>query len=209
MRKPVLTIFYQFNPWYSSIGGIQTLIRSFIKYAPDEFEVRLVGTGKPRSPIGIWQDAELAGRAIQFMSLLALQDDNVRRLLPTTVKYTAALFGRCLASDFMHFHRLEPSLAALNWSGDKTLFVHNDIQKQMNAATCKNAILWQRFPVGYFALESSLIKQFTEIVAFQTESAKFYQQRYSTIAERVACHKYPIDNEVFYPLNLGKREEGR
>ncbi|NEO61240.1 MAG: glycosyltransferase family 1 protein, partial [Moorea sp. SIO4G2] len=42
MQKLILTIFYQFNPWHSSIGGIQTVIRSFIKYAPSEFEVRLV-----------------------------------------------------------------------------------------------------------------------------------------------------------------------
>ncbi len=210
MRKPVLTIFYQFNPWHSTIGGIQTIISLFIKYAPSEFEVRLVGTGKdPTQPLGKWQEAELAGRAVQFLPLLTLQDDNVRSLVPTTIKYTAALLGRSFASDFMHFHRLEPSIAALKWQGDKTLFVHNDIQKQMNSATAKNAILWQRFPVGYFALESLLIKQFTQIIAVQTEPAKFYQQRYPTIAERVDQHKIPVDNEVFYPLNLGKREEGR
>ncbi len=28
MRKPVLTIFYQFNPWNSTIGGIKTLINT-------------------------------------------------------------------------------------------------------------------------------------------------------------------------------------
>ena len=56
MRKPVLTIFYQYNPWHSSIGGIQTLISSFIKYAPDEFEIRLVGVGdRLTKKIGVWQ----------------------------------------------------------------------------------------------------------------------------------------------------------
>jgi hypothetical protein len=44
-RKPILTIFFQFNPWKTSLGGIQTIIRSFIKYAPDTFDIRLVGTG--------------------------------------------------------------------------------------------------------------------------------------------------------------------
>lgn len=209
MRKPVLTIFYQFNPWYSSIGGIQSVIRSFIKYAPDEFEVRLVGTGKPRSPIGIWQDAELAGRAIQFMSLLALQDDDVRRLIPTTIKYTAALLSHCLDSDFMHFHRLEPSLAALPWSGDKTLFIHNDIEKQMNPATRNNGILWQHFPAAYFAIENLLIKQFTQIFSCNTSSTKFYQQRYPTLAQRVAFLKNAVDNEIFYPLGKEEREERR
>jgi glycosyltransferase involved in cell wall biosynthesis len=209
MRKPILTIFYQFNPWNSTIGGIQTVIRSFIKYAPSEFEVRLVGTGEPHSPTGAWQEAEFAGRSIQFMPLIALQDDNVRSLIPTTIKYTAALLGRCFVSDFMHFHRLEPSIAALNWSGDKTLFIHNDIQKQMNAATGKNAILWQRFPVAYFALERLLIKHFTQIYSCNTESAKLYQQRYPTLADRVTFLKNTVDNEIFYPLAPKEWEEKR
>ncbi|HAG82602.1 MAG TPA: glycoside hydrolase, partial [Cyanobacteria bacterium UBA12227] len=109
MSKPVLTIFYQFNPWYASIGGIQSIIRSFIKYSPSEFEIRLVGTqNEPSHPLGQWQEAELAGKAIRFMPVLTLQNDNQKHLIPTTVKYTAALWGRYIASDFMHFHRLEP-----------------------------------------------------------------------------------------------------
>jgi hypothetical protein len=112
MRKPIVTIFYQFNPWHTSLGEIQTVIRSFVKYSPSEVEVRLVGTENDTSQsIGVWQDAELAGKAIRFMPVLTLQNDNFRKLVPTTIKYTAALLGRNLASDFMHFHRLEPSLS--------------------------------------------------------------------------------------------------
>ena len=129
MIKPVLTIFYQFNPWHSSIGGIQTVIRNFVKYAPEEFELRLVGTGDEKQSLGIWQEAELVGKAIQFMPILNLKDDNFRKLIPNTIKYTAALLGRSFNSDFIHFHRLEPTLAGLRWQGEKTLFIHNDIQK--------------------------------------------------------------------------------
>lgn len=209
MRKPVLTIFYQFNPWQSSIGGIQSVIRSFIKYAPSEFEVRLVGTGESNQPSGVWQEGEFAGRSIQFMPLITVPEDNVRKAIPTTIKYGAALFGRCFASDFMHFHRLEPTLATLNWSGDKTLFIHNDIRKQMDSANGKNAILWQRFPAAYFVLESLIIKQFTQIYSCNTESASYYQQRYPAIADRVAYLNNTVDNEVFYPLSEKEREEKR
>lgn len=65
MQKPVLTIFYQFNPWMTTVGGIQTIINSFIKYAPTEFEVRLVGTtDNSAQPIGQWQETELLGRKL-------------------------------------------------------------------------------------------------------------------------------------------------
>jgi glycosyltransferase involved in cell wall biosynthesis len=210
MRKPILTIFYQFDPWHPSIGGIQTIIRSLIKYAWSEFEVRLVGiSNTPNLRTGVWQEAQLAGKAIRFFPLLTIENDNVRTLVPTTLKYTAALFGRYLASDFMHFHRIEPTLATLHWSGEKTLFVHFDIQEQILSATNKNAILWQYFPAGYFALERLLIGQFSEILSCNTESVKHYQQRYPAIANRVSSIKNPVDNEIFYALTWEKRQEGR
>jgi glycosyltransferase involved in cell wall biosynthesis len=210
MRKPILTIFYQFNPWQSSIGGIQTVIRSFVKYSPREFEVRLVGTQADSShPLGKWQDAEVAGKAIRFMPVLTLPNDNLRHLVPTTVKYTAALWGRRLNSDFMHFHRLEPTIAALNWSGEKTLFVHNDIKKQIDSSGKKNAILWQRLPAAYLALERLLVGQFNQILSCNTESMEHYRQRYPEIAERVDYIKNTVDNEICYPLTREKREQGR
>ncbi|MBE8966030.1 glycosyltransferase [Nostocales cyanobacterium LEGE 12452] len=210
MHKPVLTIFYQFNPWHSTIGGIQTLVNTFIKYAPSEFEVRLVGTGSDRTQtIGKWQEAELAGREIRFFPLFTLENDNFRSLVPTTVKYAAALVGHRLESDFMHFHRLEPSLAALKWRGEKTLFIHNDIHTQIKAVGDKNAILWRRFPAAYFALESLLVRQFSQIFSCNTDSAQLYKQRYPLIQDRVAYIKNSFDNEIFYPLSQEQREAQR
>ncbi|NJM73662.1 MAG: glycosyltransferase [Scytonema sp. RU_4_4] len=210
MRKPVLTIFYQFNPWNATIGGIQTLINTFIKYAPSEFEVRLVGTCvDPKKPVGEWQQAEFAGREISFLPLFTLQNDNVRSLIPTTLKYTAALLGRCFASDFMHFHRIEPTIATLNWQGEKTLFLHNDIQTQMQAAGDKNAILWRRFPAAYFAFESLLVRQFSQILSCHTDAAQLYKQRYPKLQDRIAYIKNSFDNGVFYPLREDEREVKR
>jgi glycosyltransferase involved in cell wall biosynthesis len=109
----------------------------------------------------------------------------------------------------MHFHRLEPTLASLQWSGDKSLFIHNDIQKQMESTGDKNAILWRRLPAAYFALERLLVGQFTQILSCNTESVELYRQRYPAIAKRVAYIRNTVDNEIFYPLTLEKREEQR
>lgn len=210
MRKPVLTIFYQFNPWQTSIGGIQTLINTFIKYAPQEFEVRLVGTASDRSQtLGQWQKAEFAGREISFLPLFLLENDDFRGLIPTTIKYTAALVGRNYASDFMHFYRIEPTIVTRHWQGEKTLFIQNDIQAQIAAKDDKNAILWRKFPAAYFALEKALVSQFQQIYSCNTESMKLYQQRYPHLQDRVAFLKNTFDEEIFYPLSPDKREQGR
>lgn len=210
MRRPVLTIFYQFDPWAPTIGGIQTYILSFIKYAPNEFDIQLVGTEADSLKLtGQWREAELKGRKIRFMSLFKLQNDNFSSFVPSTVKYTIALLGRHFDSDFMHFHRLEPTLATRRWPGDKTLFIHNDIRKQMDPTASKNAILWQRWPTVYYALERSLVSQFTQIISCNTASAKHFQQRYPKIADRVIYLKNTVDNEIFYPPALGEYEKGR
>ena len=200
MKKPTLTIFYQYNPWNKTIGGIQTLINTFIKYAPQEFVVRLVGTGDPqKEKIGKWQTKEFAGRELEFLPILALKDDNVRSLIPTTIKYTAALRKYCFTSDFMHFHRLEPTLVTRHWQGEKALFIHNDIQTQMQAVGNKKAILWRRFPAAYFALEKSLVGQFNQILSCNTDAAQMYRKRYPSIAHRISYIKNSFDNEIFYP----------
>lgn len=206
MSKPVLTIFYQFNPWQSSIGGIQTVIRSFIKYAPDEFVVRVVGTGLPGSAIGVWKWTEYAGRPLQFMPVITVGEDNVRKLIPTTIAYGAALLRQNFASDFMHFHRIEPTLASLKWAGDKTLFIHNDIRKQMDRNLGKNSILWQRVPGVYFALEKVLIRQFEQVYSCNSESAQHYREAYPESAARVAFLKNGFDPESFYPYKREERE---
>lgn len=201
MPKPVLTIFYQYNPWRPSIGGIQTLISSFIKYAPDEFNIRLVGIGDElTSGIGTWQDAEFQGRSLQFFPLLALAGDDVRRLVPTTVKYTAALTGHNFASDFMHFHRIEPTLQTRSWPGDKTLFIHNDIRTQLLAKDSKQAILWRYVPEIYFALERALIGQFQQVLSCNSDSIKLYQELYPSLSERFTYYRNSVDNDTFYPL---------
>ena len=211
MRKPVLTIFYQYNPWKSTIGGIQTIINSFIKYAPDEFEVRLVGTTDNSAySIGKWQETELLGRKLIFMPLLKLQDDNVRKVVPTTLKYMLALLGRHFESDFMHFHRLEPTLASLPWSTDKTLFIHNDIHSQIQfKENQKSAILWQQLPQAYFLLERLLVRQFTQIFSCNSNSANLYRQRYPSLADRITLIKNTVDDEVFYSLPTDERRRRR
>lgn len=206
MNRPVLTIFYQFNPWNSSIGGIQTVIKYFLKYASEDFVVRLIGTGEPGDKLGFWQIKEYLGKPIRFMPLIELADDNVRKKIPTTLKYTTALLGRDFSSDFMHFYRLEYALAALRWSGEKTFSLQNDIRKQMDSQVCNDAILWQKFPQVYFALERGLMQQFDRIYSCHTESVQFYQQQYPRLQDRFQHLKNTVDLELFFPLTPSEKE---
>lgn len=210
MRKPVITIFYQFDPWSNSVGGIQTVIRSFIKYAPDTFDLRLVGTQvEERVKPGTWQTTNFAGRTIEFMPLFTQPKENGGSWVPDTIRYAVGLLKQNLASDFMHFHRLEPTLATRYWSGDKTLFIHNDIQAQVQPTHRKGSIFWQYIPSAYFAIEQWVVPQFTEILSCNHASAAFYQQRYPRYADRVRYLRNTVDTEIFFPLSAGDRDQAR
>lgn len=210
MRQPTLTIFYQFNPWNPSIGGIQTCIRYVIKYAPKEFQIRLVGADSPGSgfTIGQWHDVELYDRQFQFLPLLRLKNDNVRGLVPTTVKYAKALIGRNFASDFLQFHRIEPTLISNRWAGTKIFYIHNDIDQAIKGSSREGGILWRRFPWAYYALERHSVPHFDRILSCNTKSAATYQERYPMVADRVSYLPNTVDSDVFYPLSIADRQAG-
>jgi glycosyltransferase involved in cell wall biosynthesis len=214
-RKPVLTIFYQFDPWRSTIGGIQTLITSFVKYAPSELELRLVGiTSDRRIAVGQWHKRHLEGKEIWFLPLFYLANDNARHLIPTTIKYLGALLKANLsqlnlASDFIHFHRLEPTLASRNWLGHKTFFIHNDITHQLDKSTGTNVMLWRRFPALYTMLEQYLVKQFNQVLSCNANSLAYYQTQYPDLADRFQYVHNSVDTETFYPWNDAERDQHR
>ncbi len=213
MRKPVLTIFYQYDPWNATIGGIQTIIGSFIKYAPESFRIRFVGiTSDPDLELRRWHNLSLKGRDVLFMPLFHLEDDNRRKLIPTTLRYTWSLLGRHLSSDFMHFHRLEPSMATWRWTGEKTLFVHNDIHSQMlksGGASKQGGMLWSRVPKLYLALERRLLGRFAQVLSCNSDSRDFYKSHYADMAERVSLVRNTVDGELFHPLVGDKLIEER
>jgi glycosyltransferase involved in cell wall biosynthesis len=202
MTRPILTVFFQYNPWNPTIGGIQTCINYIIKYLPEPFNFRLVGTATDDSMrLGQWHDVELHGRSFQFMPVIKVENDNVRHLIPTTVKYTKALLGKTFESDFLQFHRLEPSVAALRWSGYKVLYIHNDIHKEIQGNPNGGGILWRYAPWAYFTLESSLVRQFNHIISCNSNSAKLYREHYPDIEDRISYLTNTYDKDLFYPYS--------
>ncbi|MEM6450699.1 MAG: glycosyltransferase [Cyanobacteria bacterium P01_D01_bin.105] len=201
-RKPTLTIFFQLDPCNPTIGGIQTCIKYIIKYAPSAVRIQLLGITHQIAEVGKWQTMRLYGREFRFLPLLHIADDNVRGMIPTTVKYAWALrkylSKRPLTSDFYQFHRIEPTLFTQRLNGTKLLYIHNDIYQEVKGGQ-KGGILWKRFPWLYFALERRLVGQFHHILSCNTESVRLYRQQYPDIAQRVSYVRNTFDSELFYP----------
>ncbi|KAI9132417.1 glycosyltransferase [Acaryochloris sp. CCMEE 5410] len=210
MLNPSLTIFYQIDPLDVSIGGIQTTVLNFIKYAPQDFDIRLVGiTSRKECSIGSWQTILVLNKQIQYLPILYIEDDNIRGLIPTTLKFLLALFGKDLNSDFLHFHRIEPSLASFSWHGEKTLFIHADIKKQVNGQGGNKTFLWRYLPSAYFLLENMLIKQFSYVLSCNSESLKYLQKTYFSTKGCYQLIRNTVDDEIFFPLSAQLKDQKR
>jgi glycosyltransferase involved in cell wall biosynthesis len=207
--RPVLTIFFQFNPWGTGIGGIETLIRSYVRYSPETFRLRIVGIGDRSQVPGEWTTAELSGRTIEFMPLFLQDDGNTKPRIPNSLRYTLALARRDLSSDFMHFHRIEPGLVSRRWRGEKTLFFHIDIERQLYEEGGRNEFLWRRFPPVYLAVEKRTIAGFDRILECNRASLAFHQRRYPDLAHRFAAVSNCVDTEIFCAPEPAARDAER
>lgn len=209
---PVLTIFFQLDPFNPTIGGIQTCIKYVLKYAPSCFNIQLVGITHDEAAVGQWQRSHLHGRAFNFLPLLKVTDDNVRGIVPTTVRYALALRKylkhQTIDSDFYQFHRIEPTLFTRGLQGTKLLYIHNDIYQEVKGRQ-KGGILWKRFPWAYFAMERRLVPQFDRILSCNSESVKLYQAQYPAIAQRVAYVRNTFDGELFYPFTPLEKDRAK
>src|SRR3954451_13844356 len=59
------------DPAAPTIGGIQTFLGDFIKYAPADFDISFAGVTRDSGarPIGKWMPLEVSGRRIRFMAI--------------------------------------------------------------------------------------------------------------------------------------------
>ncbi|MEL6853834.1 MAG: glycosyltransferase family 4 protein [Cyanobacteria bacterium J06607_13] len=209
---PRLSIFFQLDPFNPTIGGIQTCIKYVLKYAPPEFRIQLIGITQAQASVGQWQTAELHGREFDFLPLLHVADDNIRGLIPTTLKYAIALRKylqrQPIESEFYQFHRIEPTVFTRGLSGTKLLYIHNDIYQEIKGGN-RGGILWKRFPWAYFALEKKLVSQFDRILSCNSQSAALYRAQYPDIADRVSYLPNTFDSELFYAFTPAQKQAAK
>ena len=70
---------HQYDPTLETqVGGVEVFVNTFVKYAPEDIEVRMVGvTSDARAhPVGHWQPITLGGRRTQFLPLVAAQPED-------------------------------------------------------------------------------------------------------------------------------------
>ena len=190
------------------MAGIGTFIETFIRNAPDDLEIHLLGvTSQPeRFAIGQWHSLSVGRKQFRFFPLVAANPVHVTRI-PLSLKILWSLFRHRKMFVFKHaiveLHRIEPMLAFLRYRNPKILFLHgHNMQDFYNK---KTEVRWGKFPWLYFWLEKHLLPRCRRIFIVREDAARDYQKQYATKAHDISFLPTWVDEAVFQSLDPGER----
>jgi glycosyltransferase involved in cell wall biosynthesis len=189
-------------------GGIRTFVRDFVKHAPEDIEVSIVGsTSDPAArPVGEWRTIEYGRRAARFLPIVHIPPD-VRSRVPDLLRYVVALLLRRrrlhLEGQVLEFHRPAIALAFLRHRGPMVQFVH------MNPAQFARHMKWRRLPGLLGVIERLTIGRMDYVLTPGTAVAELYRRRFPEIAERIIFSPNWYDAELFFVPTPTDRVEAR
>lgn len=205
-----IVIVHPMDPLGNKVGGIQTFIRGFIKYAPIDFEINLIGitSNKEKRPVGQWQRIHLGDRGINFLPVFFVEDENKRKFIPLTLKFVFYLivFKKRIHLDNVvyEFHRVECVIPFIFNKNKKAVFIHGHPRDLRNPYS---EIKWKKIPRLYFLLEKLILKKVDKIYFVREDGAEYYKKKNRAIKGKISFIPTWADNEVFHILSQKKQEQ--
>lgn len=193
-----LVLFHPMDPRGAKVGGAEIFARGLIRHAPPDFEVELVGvaaTGAARIPEILTEGS----RPFRYWPLIRIADENLRPLVPLSLRYTLALWPmrHRFRNKVLFFNRIEPLLPFRRASEPKLVALHNDVQRQIGSGP--GEVRWSRFPRLYFALEKRCLPAADFVLSESRATVDDCRRRYPEIRERFAVSSTWFDPDLFSP----------
>ncbi len=205
-----LTTIHPFDPWGSKIGGIESVIRSMLQHAPEDFELSLIGVSEypAQRPIGQWSTLEFCGRPIRFYPVLADQQPNKRTRIPLFLRFPLALrFKNFDLQDHMViYHRVEPLALSSVPAKSNILCVHGDPREIVSP---RSEVRWRHAPWLYRMAEARAVRRSRFIYSVQREGVAYLQQNYPSHHDQISFLSTWYSDDVFSPISDHPREQLR
>jgi glycosyltransferase involved in cell wall biosynthesis len=188
------------DPASDKIGGIQTFIRGFVRFAPEDFTTEIVGCSADPGgrPIGRWQDLELGGRTIRFLPVTRAPAPHRRARIPIALRYTIALRLRRRSLDLdgrvLQFHRAGVPLALAGLPAPRIQVVHLNV-----AEIAAGESRWRHLPWLHHRIEDMSLPAMDRVFVVNRAGVDFYRRRHPTLAARIGFLPTWVDDTVFRP----------
>lgn len=206
MKTLKLVIVFPFDPLGPKVGGAGTFIKGVMKYAPDYFDIDYIGVSCDAKlrPAGQWLNSKLGQKSFNFYPLFIENDENRRRLIPLSLRFTLALrnFKYAYKNKIVFFNRIEPTVLFKKYCVPKIVVIHYDVEKQILSS--KSELFWSKIPKVYFALEKYVFRYLNHVFSVNTNALKYYQNRYPEIRNKFSFLPNCVDTDFFLPSAQNK-----
>ena len=203
-------IIYPADPIGVVPGGIDTFIRGMLRWAPDDFNMRLVGvtTNTRERPTRRWTLCSLGRREFSFYPLLEFHRPEQRHRIPLSLRFTFSLLidRTHIDADVLEFHRIEPSLIFVGDPRPKSVFIHQNIAALTDR---HSSVRWKYLPHIFYKMENFLLPRMNTIFTVREDAAKLYRERYPDLSERFRAIPTWMDPDIFCLPNKGERVQAR
>jgi len=191
------------DPAAPTLGGIQTFLRDFIKYAPADFEISFVGTTRDlrARPVGQWLTLHVHQRTIRFLAVGPSSD--VARSLPTLVRSLRglALLWRELGrgNRILQVHRPYRRFMLDRHRGPMVQFIHLDLRDWPGPQG------WPKLKRLYREFADGTIERMDRVFIVNETGSTMLRSAWPTIAERIEFLPVWYDADVFMPATAEDR----
>jgi glycosyltransferase involved in cell wall biosynthesis len=195
------------DPAAPTIGGIQTFLHDFVKYAPPDFEISVAGlTRDPAArPVGRWTHLELSGRPVNFLALAA-SGGMTRRpaaALRTMLALARLLRALTVSGRILQLHRPYRSFLVRMHRGPTVQLVHLDIRDWPGPSG------WPKLQSLYRQFSDAALERMDRVFVVNEPGAELLRTAHPKVAERIEFLPVWYDDEVFRPVDTPRRHELR
>jgi glycosyltransferase involved in cell wall biosynthesis len=195
------------DPAAPTIGGIQTFLNDFIKYAPADFDIDFAGTTRDRGarPIGRWLDLELHGRKIRFLAVGP--SGGVSRSPAALLRSFQGLARLWLAmrvrDRILQVHRPYRRFMLNRHRGPAVQFIHVDIRDWPGPQA------WPKLRSLYREFSDEALERMDRVFIVNETGADMLRVEHPDMATRVEFLPVWYDADVFKPVTDDARARVR
>jgi glycosyltransferase involved in cell wall biosynthesis len=196
----------------SKIGGIQSFVHGFIKFAPPDFHLECVGTtaDPDARPVGRWTEVEVGGRRVRYLAVTKTEPGDPRRRIPVALSYAAGLLrhrGRIpTAGRILNYHRAGAPLVHRGARAPRVQFVHLNVAEIDRGG---GESRWRMLPGAYHRFEDLTITRMDRVFVVNERGVDFYRRRHPEIADRFQFLPTWYDDTIFVAADAAERRIAR
>ncbi len=179
MSSSHLLTIHPFDPWGTKIGGIETAIRTMLRFAPSGCELGIVGTTENPSlyKTAQWYSLPFDKRALNFYPVISDTQPNRRRWIPLFLRFPLRLRmqGFNFKEDITIYHRIEPLAFSSIPSHRTALCIHGNPDEITGK---QSEVRWRYLPWLYRRMEAKAVEKADCIFVVSRRGVDVLKERY-------------------------------